>query len=689
MQEPSVLDYLKQMIVSDDLPAHGFFRALPWRAFSGLGLALLAQHTLDTNPGRVFGETAIIGVVLYILAGLMTAWAVWINEWGPAIPPRAEFRKDNLRVRPVALIAGLALALGAFLTSTNNRFTWLNFGLLLLALASLVFAFWQPGPSPGPNRRALSRVDQLAWALLVLTILTIAAWFRFARLDQVPGEMNSDHAEKIMDIIRLLSGQAHIFFPNNGGREALQFYLAAGAVKFGGASLSFMTLKSISALAGFLALPFFYLLGKEIGNRRVGLLALAFAGVAYWPNVVSRLGLRLPFYILFTAMALFFLLRGLRLNRRNDFIWLGLTLGLSLYGYSADRILPLVILVGVVLYLLHNRQPGEREQIFWFSLMAFILAGVVFLPMFHYILEDPGAFFYRTITRLSGLEQPLATPAWLTFLRNTGRALGMVSWSNGEVWTASVPYRPALEIVSGALFWTGAAGGFVAYMRNRNWLHLFLLCSVPLLMLPSILALAFPNENPNLYRTGGASIPVFLLAALALEGIMAGLEKATRALSNHRERNNLAKIGVISAWALAAILFFFSARQSFDLVFSRYRQEYALAAWNSSEMGELARSFAGTYGQVNNVWVMGYPYWVDTRLVGITSGYPLHNFALFAKDIRSLPDNHAAKLFIVNPQDWQALDALSERFSQGVLSTYPSKTPGKEFLLFYVPPLEG
>jgi hypothetical protein len=689
MQEPSVLDYLIQMIAPEGVPARSLFRAWPWRSLSGLALALFAQHTLDANPGRVFGDSAIAGVVLYVLAGLATAWAILRDEWGPAEPPTAQFQPDNLRVRLVALICGLVLSLGTFLTATQNHFTGLNFSLLLLAIVSLVFAFWQPQPAVESHRGKWFQTSQLPWALGMLAVFFISAYFRFARLNQVPGEMNSDHAEKIMDIIRLLSGQTQIFFPNNGGREALQFYLAAGAVKLGGAQLDFMTLKTISALVGFLALPFFYLLGKEIGNRRVGLLAVAFAGVAYWPNVVSRLGLRLPFYFLFTAMTLYFLLRGLRLGQRNQFIWLGLTLGISLYGYSADRILPVVALVGVVLYLLHTHQPGVREQIFWFSLMAFLLAGVVFLPMFHYLLEEPGAFFYRTVTRLSGLEHPMSTPAAVAFIRNTGRALAMFSWSNGEVWTASVPFRPALEIASGALFWIGVVGVFLTYLRNRNWLHLFLLLAVPLLMLPSILALAFPNENPNLYRTGGAAIPAFLLAALALEGIMAGLEKSAQALSTRLNRNNLAKIGLITAWALAAALFYISARQSYELVFTRYRQEYTLAAWNTSEMGELVHNFAGTYGQVNNVWVMGYPYWVDTRLVGITSGYPLHNFALFTKDVNNLPDNPEAKLFIINPQDWEALDALQKRFSQGVLSSYPVKTPGKEFLIFFVPPIEG
>ncbi len=715
MEEPSVLDFVKSKLAPWKYPpaehndseektvpssqpapeqANAQVRHIvhwPWRPFLGLFFALLAQSILESKNVRnlyaINGGFAPLKlpIVLYGFAAVLLAWDAWRSlkqngEWRLADPPAATVSLDPLSVRFPALIGGGGLALLVFLTSSNNLFTWINLGLLALAVACLVYAFWLPERSWRERLadwRSLPKRASLPAVFGVLIALGIAAYFRFAQLAQVPGEMNSDHAEKIMDVIRVLKGQTLIFFPNNGGREALQMYLVAGLVKFFGANLDFMALKTISALVGFLALPFYYLLGKEIANRRVGLLAMAFAGVAYWPNVVSRLGLRLPFYFLFTGMALYFLLRALRTSQRNDFILLGLALGISMYGYSADRALVLLVLLGVGLFIIHTHSVTLRRQTFWFTGLALILAGVVFLPMLRYLIDQPGAFLYRTLTRISPLEQPLSDPALLIFLRNTGRALSMFSWSNGEVWTVSVPYRPALDVASGALFWVGVVLVFVTYIRKRHWMHIFLLLSIPILMLPSIMSLAFPNENPNLYRTGGAAIPAFLLVGLALESLMTLLQK------------NFARHGSKIAWALAIFLFFISAYQSYNLVFNQYRQEYELSAWNTSELGQVVRDFSGTYGTVNNVWIMGYPYWVDTRLVGIISGYPLRDFALFAADIGQVPANPEAKLFLLNPQDQEAVRALQQRFSQGVLSTYPAKIPGKEFLLFFVPPQEG
>ena len=218
------------------------------------------------------------------------------------------------------------------------------------------------------------------WTLLGIAVVLLAIYFQFSQLDSTPAEMNSDHAEKILDVVRLLQGQTLIFFPNNGGREALQMYLLAGLNRFAGMPLGFLTMKFSSALVGFLSLIFIYLIGKEFANRRVGLIAFAFASVAYWPNVVSRLGLRLPFYILFTAALLYFLLRGLKNTQTNDLLWAGLILGLSLYGYSADRILPLLVLSILAIYLLHPSSRPHRREVALASGGLMLISIILFLP---------------------------------------------------------------------------------------------------------------------------------------------------------------------------------------------------------------------------------------------------------------------------------------------------------------------
>lgn len=648
----------------------------PWRMLLGIFLALIAQGSFEPLPGR----TWTVGLVLYLLAAGLLAWAAWRDEWSPAQPPASKIKADAMLVRAPSMILGLVFAVLTFLTSGSNRFTWINLGFLALSLIFLVHAFWslsqndsleiaQPHKRSGEGRS----IKDYGWILLVVGMFCLAIFFRFADLDQVPGEMNSDHAEKIYDVLRVLDGQASIFFPNNGGREGLQIYLVAGLQKLFDLEPGFMPLKIVSATAGFLTLPFIYLLGKEVASRRAGLIAAAFAGVAYWPNVISRLGLRLPFYSLFTAATLYFYLRGLRTGRRNDFILAGLVLGLSLYGYSADRILPLLLCAALAVFLLHPASRGQRARITLFTILAIVLAGVVFLPLMRYMLDEPQVFLYRSLTRVSGVETPLSAPAWLIFLANTGRALAMYFWSNGEIWTASIANRPALDIVSGALFASGIMLLLTAYLRKQTWQHVFLLISIPLLMLPSIMSLAFPFENPNLYRTAGALIPVFLVVGIALDALMTSLQASPGFI-----RKSV-------AWGAAALLLIVSSVQSFNLVFDRYRHQYEQLAWNSSEMGQVVHSFAGTFDNINHIWLMGYPYWVDARLVAINAGHPERDLALSVDRLGEVASSNSPQLFLIKPEDQSAIAALYQHFPGGQLRTYFSKIPSKDFLVFIVP----
>lgn len=654
--------------------------AWPVQSLLALTLAMLAQQSLAPRPGRSW----VIGVILLAGAALLWLLARWRDEWQDG--GEQERQEATLpRINILSLEAGLVFAALAFLGFGSMRFSWFNLGLLALAVAFIVLAFWLPERrTAGPGNKLSRLFSRRPWSLhlslsapLVWGILLVAgaAFFRFYRLAEVPPEMNSDHAEKILDISRVLAGQAMIFFPSNGGREALQFYLSAGLHRLLHLPLDFNLLKLVTASVGFLSLPFIYLLGKEMGSRRAGVLAFMFAAVAYWPNVVSRIGLRLPFYMLFTAALLYYLLRGMRTSRRGDFILAGICLGLSLYGYTADRVLPLLALAAVGLYLLHRQSKGLRLQTL-VSLLALVLVSLVlFLPMLRYILAEPEVFFYRTLSRVADLERPLEAPVWIVFLSNTWNALKMFSWDAGQVWPISVPGYPALGMVSGGLFYLGVVLALVRYLRRRSWLDLFWLVSIPILLLPSIMALAFPVENPNLYRTGGAMVPVFLLVGLALDHLMRALQMNFRSPWGSR-----------LAWGLAMLLFGLSCLQDYDMVFNKYYQQYRLSAWNTSEMGQVVQSFGETMGSYDTVWVVGFPHWADTRLVGVVAGFPTRDFAIDAEALQTTTAEPRAKLFLLNPQDTQALSLLRALYPAGWLQPYTSQTPSKEFLLFYAPP---
>jgi len=257
-------------------------------------------------------------------------------------------------------------------------------------------------------------------------------------------------------------------------------------------------------------------------------------------------------------------------------------------------------------------------------------------------------------------------------------ALKMFNWNNGGIWVHSVPNRPALDVVTGALFLIGLVLLVVRYVRRRHWLDLFLLLSIPILLLPSILSLAFPDENPSLNRTAGALIPAFLIAALALDGLIT-------AFGSGRGRRWLA-LGV------TGMLLWASASQSFQLVFHQFDRNFRQNAWNSSEMGAVIKGFGAVYGETDTAWVVPFPYWVDTRLVGMWAGIPNRDFAIWSEQLPETLQISGPKLFIVKASltdaranDQETVDLLKQLHPQGSLSMHRSPVTGHDFWVYLVP----
>jgi 4-amino-4-deoxy-L-arabinose transferase-like glycosyltransferase len=519
----------------------------------------------------------------------------------------------------------------------------------------------------------LTQIKFSYWAVLILFAAGVAIFFRTYRLAEVPTEPYSDHAEKLLDVYDVLQGKTSIFFARNTGREAMQFYLTAAMALVFGTGVSFMSLKIGTVLVGLATLPFIYMLGKELGGRRAGLIALVLAGVSYWGNVISRIGLRYTFYPLFAAATVFFLLRGLRRSSRNDIILAGLLLGAGLHGYTAFRVMPFVVLMAFVLYWLHAQSSRMRLQsVFWFGLLI-LLSLMVFVPLLRYALENPQIISFRSLTRLTSIEESLTDPAWRLFIRNLWRALTMFFWDNGKIWAHSVMNRPALDLVSAAVFLPGVTLMLARYGRQRDWRDLFLVLSIPLLMMPSILSLAFPQENPSLNRTSAALIPVITIISLCLDGIMSSLERAWKGTK-----------GTAIAWGVGVALFAFSCWQNFDLVFRLYDEQYRFFSLNSSEMGEIVHDFLDAGNTMEQVFVLEYPHWVDSRLVAIAVGQLEADPFIQRENLLDTLGTRLPLLFLFHQEDRASLEILTLLYPQGILNRYTSEAPRGDFWIYHV-----
>jgi len=627
--------------------------ALAWRLFLGIGAALTGVLAWAFNGGNQFTMT---GVLAWIACIVLTIWTVAPYGWTPLTP----------------------------VTSLINTLRRLR----------------------------------VTWVLVALILITaLGAYFRFAELRTTPPEMTSDHVEKLLDANRVVQGDRDVFFAGNHGRDAIQFYLLAFSSTTFGVPLDFTLLKTLTAIEGVITLPVMYWMGREIIGREnrklgdlVGLLTAALVAVSYWHLVLSSLGLRIVLTPLFVGLIIIFLVRALRYNRREDFIAAGLTLGIGLYAYQAIRMVPVVIVVGVVIAFLFKARGliVRREMIFNFIVLV-LVSFTVFIPLFRYSTDYPEDFWRRTSGRLFGddltqqmdedgnlrmrvpsLQERIDAfnqniPALLSNYRN---AALMYNWKGDIAWFQNAPLQPAMDIITGGLLIIGVAAWIARMIKRRDPADWIILPMIVIMMLPSALSIAYPLENPSSTRMSGTLPGVYLLAAFPLALIVQNVTRMAGRLGT-----------AVAAVAVAGLLLFaYSANR--DTLQNGYRALYLLNSLPHREAGEILRGFVEQGGSYGNAFILASDYWWDHRAVGIEGGridYPnsitsLGEVPKWLRDGRLRADAYQLDpsrdlLFFYHPDNVDAEAWLTETFPDGSWRLYETSIPNKDFKVFIVPAL--
>jgi hypothetical protein len=139
-------------------------------------------------------------------------------------------------------------------------------------------------------------------------------------------------------------------------------------------------------------------------------------------------------------------------------------------------------------------------------------------------------------------------------------------------------------------------------------------------------------------------------------------------------------------------LLLISARQNYDLVFRQYYESFRGGSWNSSDMGKVIQEFKQTYGRTDTIWIVPFPYWVDTRLPAVWAGIPNRDMAMWPDDLLESIRFPRPKMFILkanvddpNANDQDSLDLLQSLYPDGKLRLFKSDVAGHDFWIFTVP----
>ncbi len=587
----------------------------------------------------------------------------------------------------------------------TNTLTRLGGGMWLAGIAAYVYAL----ADRAGGRRALRwrprggvalRVG--AAGLALGAVLAVAAWYRFHDLAGLPFEMTSDHTEKLLDIATIVGGLRPVFMPANSGREAMQFYWIAALVMLG-LPLSFMTLKLGMSIVGTATVAPIYRLGRRIGGTHVGLMAALILALLPWHIQITRIALRIALAPLWVALTWIALYRAIAYGRRNDWLWVGLATGLGMYSYSAFRPMLFAVPLVVVLKLFHDAWYGHRDGLSRglaaHAAAAAGLTALLVVPLVRYGIDRPGEIGERTATRIFGdafVEQPGAV--W-DFLRaqdapyfadlfgqlvvNVRNALLMFNVTSDNAWFQSPPGRPAFETVGGALVVLGLAVA-LHRIRRRDWQVGTLVVTVPILLLSTILALAFPNENPSLTRASAALPAVVVIAALPLPALF------------DRMRAAWGPRGAGAAYAaLAIVLAAWMARGIDARYFGEYRHYYDESTHPTSEGAAVIRSFVNLGGDLDHVYYAAWSNGWDHRLLGIQVGRPTWTGILWPVDgdwdnaIQQARDHVAdpsRKLYLVGgPLAAQHIAFLRSLYPGALVTVHHTRVPGKDFWSILVP----
>jgi fibro-slime domain-containing protein len=383
-------------------------------------------------------------------------------------------------------------------------------GLILIVLAA---AQWdrQLGISSGTEK---SR-SWPWWEIVVLTALVVLAlFFRLYRIDMMPSGLAEDEAPNILDAIKVLEGQVKTPFASGNWSSSFVFhYIVAVCMRLG--LDGFCALKTVSIVAGVVAVLILYLLVRRCFDRRVAALAAFFLAISSWQIINSRSGSNVALEPFLELVIIYFFYRAMQSGRMLELVLSGLFMGISMIYIRPVSLTPVVL----ALLVLHRVVLSFREfnLACYVSLsLPFVLGVLVFLPRAIYVHQNPQTAISRASevslldrTRWGDMKQdPVKTV--LSNLKDTALMFNYRAGYNRR-WNVA-PFEPALDPVMATFLILGFG---YSLTRWRDSPHFLLLATVAVMLIPPALSLPI-DDRPTTWRAVGLVPAIYTFVAIAV-----------------------------------------------------------------------------------------------------------------------------------------------------------------------------
>jgi hypothetical protein len=369
----------------------------PWQrvvlTIGSLAMAYFAQVNLFRDPPEAVysGYMVIYGLgILNFFINIFGLLRTTILQDGGSFGRVAKGQVQRFRVSVVWVVVSVAImAYLAWRTVQRppESYFWEHVILSVLGMAALFIAIRISKKSP----KVVDDLPFVRWEIIVMVALVGAALLiRGVNVDTMPYMLDQDEGAfareggvlAILENYRTSPFEIGTYSYTRWHQVLLGLSADLFGVSKGAARLPSVIMGSFTVLA-------LYLLGRELYGRKVALVAAMFMLAWVFHAHFSRLALNQPGDPLFATLAVYFLLRGLRLRTAINYYYSGLFLGIAQFFYLGARLAPIVI----VLYLgfLFIRQRSLILAQWKLLLLVPLTAFIMTMPQnyFLYYYKEP------------------------------------------------------------------------------------------------------------------------------------------------------------------------------------------------------------------------------------------------------------------------------------------------------------
>jgi hypothetical protein len=299
--------------------------------------------------------------------------------------------------------------------------------------------------------------------LLLITLVSLAAFFRLFRIDTQPGSLWIDETFAGVNALEIIEGKhapiwevtpLNRFQPEWVKTPNLYLYYVVMILKiFGFGHLALKMVSVLPSIAGVIAA---YFLFKAISNPVIAFISAFLLSVSHWSVATGRWGWDEVLTSCLQTLSYYFMVKGFSTERKSYFIAAGVIMGLCLYTYVASWI-ALAIAIGYFVFRLAADWPNLRPSLQ--HLISFLVPClIVFSPLGAHYLANPRDLAVRT-TEVSIAKVVKDTHSYAPL------------WENAKKYSLMFNYK-------------GSPMRVITCLMRLNWISLrqFFLCSASLSM---------------------------------------------------------------------------------------------------------------------------------------------------------------------------------------------------------------